>query len=128
METSKSGPPITYPSKGGTTASHMPDIRKVHLPLHQTASIQWDPPANWRSQLGHGEDVDDISDANDQAFAHLEKGNSHRSSMSEAVPSKRITLHDLVPQRPANAQRKTARTSDGITVVVEKCTAVDENR
>jgi len=106
----------------------MPDTRKVHLPLHQTASIQWDPPANWQSQLGHGEDVEDISDGNDQAFSHLQKGERRDSSKTEAVPSKRITLHDLVPQRPANAQRKTARTSDGITVVVEKCTAVDEDR
>lgn len=132
MENSRTGHTPAYPSQGGLSKSK-PDVHKVNLPLHQTTSIQWEPPVIWQSQLGNGEDIEKMPDYDSLAFADLEKATMHEHEPSppdlvQTESSMRITLNSLMPRRPENVRRTSDRTVDGIHVVVEQCVTVDESR
>jgi len=130
MENSRTGHTPAYPSQGGLV-KYKSDVHKVNLPLHQTTSIQWEPPAVWQSQLGNGEDIEKMPDYDSLAFVDLEKATMHEPSPPELVQtegSRRITLNSLMPRRPENVRRTSDRTVDGIQVVVEQYITVDEDR
>jgi hypothetical protein len=132
MESSRSGPTPTYPT-GNESLKRKTDVHKVALPLHQTASIQWDPPAAWHSQLGHGEDIEKMPDIEDMAFVSLERADTAATDDTEAikvvVEKKRPGVrHSLMPHRPDTVRRTSDRAAEGVTVVVEQCTVIDEDR
>lgn len=105
------------------------DVRNIALPLHQTTSIQWDPPAAWHSQLGNGEDLEKMPDLDDLAFVKLERADTEQSittDVSQTEGSKKLSMSSLRPLRPNIARSSSDRSVDGIRVVVEQCTIVEE--
>ncbi len=130
MENSRSGDTQAYPSPSGLV-TRKADVHQVDLPLHQTTSIQWEPPAVWQSQLSNGEDIEKMPEYDSLAFVDLEKATMRPASPPEVAGlqgSKRMTLSALMPRRPENVRRTSDRTVDRIQVVVEQCINVDEDR
>lgn len=131
MEGSRTGPSLPLSSQAADTEKK-PDVRKVILPLHQTVSIQWDPPAEWQSQLGHGEDIEKLPgepNVDEMAFVRLRRASTEASGRTETNQtdgSRRSLLGGLRPLRPENTRRTSDKSSDGIQVVVEKCVVVEE--